>query len=82
MELNSGDQGDLGVQEEPGDQVDQGGQEEPGDQGDLGGQVGDKLVLEVVSQVEGGQVAPDKEVEYVNMIALLCLGRLVGRPGG
>ena len=62
MKLNSGDQGDLGVQEEPGDQVDQGGQEEPGDQGDLGGQVGDKLVLEVVSQVEGGQVAPDEEV--------------------
>ena len=61
--MNSGDQGDLGVQEEPGDQVDQGGQEEPGDQGDLGGQVGDKLVLEVVSQVEGGQVAPDEEVE-------------------
>ena len=79
--MNSGDQGDLGVQEEPGDQVDLGGQEEPGDQGDLGGQVGDKLVLEVVSQVEGGQVAPDKE-EYVNMIALLCLGRLGGRPGG
>ena len=43
--------------------------------------MGDKLVLEVVSQVEGGQVAPDKEVEYVNMIALLCLGRLVGRSG-
>ena len=51
MELNSGDRGDLG------------GQEELGDQGDLGGQVGDKLVLEVVSQVEGGQVAPDEEVE-------------------
>ena len=50
MELNSGDQGDLG------------GQEEPGDQGGLGGQVGDKLVLKVVSQVEGGQVAPDEEV--------------------
>ena len=51
-----------------GDQGDQGGQEEPGDQGDQEGQVGDKLVLEepvleVVSQVEGGQVAPDEEVE-------------------
>ena len=70
MELNSGDRGDLG------------GQEELEDQGDLGGQVGDKLVLEVVSQVEGGQVAPDEEVEYVNMIALLCLGRLGGQPCG
>ena len=48
--MNSGDLGDLGVQEEP------------GDQGGLGGQVGDRLVLEVVSQVEGGQVAPDEEV--------------------
>ena len=62
MELNSGDLGDLGVQEEPGDQGGLGGQEEPGDQGGLGGQVGDRLVLEVVSQVEGGQVAPDEEV--------------------
>ena len=68
--MNSGDRGDLG------------GQEEPGDQGDLGGHVGDKQILEVVSQVEGGQVAPDEEVEYVNMIALLCLGRLGGLPGG
>ena len=46
-----------------GDPADQGGQEELGDQGGQGGQVGDKLVLGVVSQVEGGQVAPDEEVE-------------------
>ena len=46
-----------------GDQGDQGGQEELGDQGDLGGQVKDKQILKVVSQVEGGQVAPDEEVE-------------------